>query len=163
MLATHPNLQTTHDSNFYICHRTLFSDYSDQSLTIRSPERGFSTSITLALHLAQPHCALITNDGHLIWHYISNLPQYCNTLYAYFKKCMLSSGVHNCVNAYYKFWTPKAKISLIASKANCDIQRQSMPLRKNFYLLYVLWKFRSYIRVNEKQRRMTMSFLYILH
>ena len=64
--SNHPNLQTTHEGNFYTCHRTLFSDYSDLCLTTRSPERGFSTSITLALHLAQPHCASITKHGHHI-------------------------------------------------------------------------------------------------
>ena len=58
-----PNLQTTQEGNFCTCHRTLFSDYAGQSLTTRSPERGFSTSITLALYLAQPHCASITKHG----------------------------------------------------------------------------------------------------
>ena len=37
-----------------------------QSLTARSPERGFSTSITLALHLAQSHCTCITKHGQHI-------------------------------------------------------------------------------------------------
>ena len=68
ILAAHPNLQTAHEGNFCSCHRTLFSDYSNQSLTTRSPERGFSTSITLALHLAQSHCACITKRG--LGHYI---------------------------------------------------------------------------------------------
>ena len=45
ILAAHPNLQTTHEGNFCTCHCTLFSDYSDQSLTTRSLERKFSTSI----------------------------------------------------------------------------------------------------------------------
>ena len=39
----------------------------------KSPERGFSTSITLALHLAQPHCASITKHEHHIWYHISNI------------------------------------------------------------------------------------------
>ena len=43
---------------------TLFSDYSDYSLKTRSLERGFSTCITLAPHLVQPHCASITRHGH---------------------------------------------------------------------------------------------------
>ena len=30
---------------------------------------------TLALHLAQPHCASVTKHGHHLWHHISNLPQ----------------------------------------------------------------------------------------
>ena len=60
---------------FCTCHRSLFSDYSDQSLTTRSPDREFSTSITLALHLAQPFCASITKQKHHIWHHISNLQQ----------------------------------------------------------------------------------------
>ena len=64
MLAAHPKLQTTYEGNFCTCLRTLFSDYSDQSLT-RSPERGFSISITLALHLVQPHCASIIKHGQL--------------------------------------------------------------------------------------------------
>ena len=70
-----PNLQTTHVGNFCTCNRTLFSDYSNQSLTTRSPERGFSTNITLTFHLVQPHCASITKHRHLICHHISNLPQ----------------------------------------------------------------------------------------
>ena len=59
-----PESSNTHEGNFYTCHRTLFSDYSDLSLTTKSPERRFSTSITLALPLAQPHCASITKHGH---------------------------------------------------------------------------------------------------
>ena len=43
-----------------------FPDYSDQSLTTRSPETGFLTSVTQALHLAQPHCASITKHGNHI-------------------------------------------------------------------------------------------------
>ena len=43
--------------------RTLFSDYCDQSLTTRSPERGFSTSITLALLLVESHCASILSSS----------------------------------------------------------------------------------------------------
>ena len=66
ILAAHPNLRTTHECNFCTCHRTLFSDYFDQSLTTRSPERGFSISITLALHLAQPHCASLSMDTMVI-------------------------------------------------------------------------------------------------
>ena len=41
-------------------HVKGYSDYSDLSLTTRSPERRFFTSIALALHLAQPHCASVT-------------------------------------------------------------------------------------------------------
>ena len=70
-----PNLQTTHEGNFCTCNRTLFSDYFDQSLTTRSPERGFSTNITPTLHLVQPHCASITKHRHHKWHHSSNLPQ----------------------------------------------------------------------------------------
>ena len=44
----------------------LFWPNSDNS----PPERGFSTSITLALHLAQPHCASITKHGHHIRHVV---------------------------------------------------------------------------------------------
>ena len=44
------------------------------NLTTRSLERGFSTSITLVLHLAQPHCASISKYGHHISHHVSNLP-----------------------------------------------------------------------------------------
>ena len=98
---------------------------SDQSLTIRSPERKFLTSITLALHLAQPHCASITKHAHHIWHHIcSLLQQYAICI---FQTCVLSSGVHIWVNAYYKFWTPKAKTNLLANKPNCYMQRQSTP------------------------------------
>ena len=68
-----------------------------------------------------------------------------STLYAYFK-LVCYHQMNNCVNAYYKFWTPKAKISLLARKANCYKQRQSTPIRINFHFYsYVLWKFRSYI------------------
>ena len=48
---------------------------------------------------------------------------------------LLSSGVHYCVNAHYKFCTPKAKINRLASKTNCYIQRQSTPIRINFHFL----------------------------
>ena len=68
-LTPHPNLQTTRESNFCTCHlqsRTLFSNYSDLNLTIRSPERGFLISVTLALYLARPHCANITKHGQRI-------------------------------------------------------------------------------------------------
>ena len=61
MLIAHPGSlpepSTTHEGNFYTCHRPFFSDYSDQSLTPRPPEKGISTSITQALHLTQPRCA----------------------------------------------------------------------------------------------------------
>ena len=81
-LAPHRNLETTHDFSFCTCHRTLFSDYSDQSLTTRSPEGKFSTGITLALHLAQPHCASITMHGQLDTIYDITLAIYHNsTLY----------------------------------------------------------------------------------
>ena len=46
ILVAHPNLQTSDECDFCTCHRTLFSDYSDQSLTTRSPERRFSTAGT---------------------------------------------------------------------------------------------------------------------
>ena len=74
----HPHTWTTHQGNFCTCHDTnLFSDYSDRSLTTTSPERRFSTSITLALHLAQPQYASITKHGQntSIWLHSSNLPQ----------------------------------------------------------------------------------------
>ena len=64
--GSHSNLQTTREENFCTGHRTLFSDYSDQSLATRSPARGFLTSVTLELRLAQPHCASITKYGHHI-------------------------------------------------------------------------------------------------
>ena len=49
-----------HKGNFFTCHRSLFSEYFDQSLTTMFPERGFSTCVTLALHLVQPHRDSIT-------------------------------------------------------------------------------------------------------
>ena len=39
----------------------LLLNYSDQSLITRSPGREFSTRVTLALHLAQPHCTNSVN------------------------------------------------------------------------------------------------------
>ena len=38
-----------------------------------SPERGFSTSITLELHLVQPHCTRIIKHEHHLWHHMRNL------------------------------------------------------------------------------------------
>ena len=49
------NSNNTRGQYQQVCNRTLFSDYS---------ERRFSTSITLELHLVQPHCARITKHGH---------------------------------------------------------------------------------------------------
>ena len=46
---------TTIEGNFCSFHCTLFSDYHDESLRTRSPNRRFSTSITLSLHPVQPH------------------------------------------------------------------------------------------------------------
>ena len=58
-----------------MCHRTLFANHSDQSLTITLPERGFSTIITLALHLAKPYWTSITKHGQ--WTpYITSHKQY---------------------------------------------------------------------------------------
>ena len=51
--------------------RLLWSK-SDKTI---SPERGFSTSITLELHLVQPHCTRITKHGHHLWHHMRNLIQ----------------------------------------------------------------------------------------
>ena len=40
-----------------------------------SPERGFLTSITLQLYLAQSHCARITKHGrHHLWHIVPMMP-----------------------------------------------------------------------------------------
>ena len=39
------------------CHRTLFSDYCDQSPITRSPERGFSTSITGTISVFDDKCS----------------------------------------------------------------------------------------------------------
>ena len=53
---------TTHESNINTCHRTLFSDCSDQSLTKLVHQK----EITLKLHLVQPHCARNTKHGHYL-------------------------------------------------------------------------------------------------
>ena len=46
----------------------------------------------------------------ILWYHISNLQQwYAICMY---QTCSLSSGIRNCVNAYNKFWTRNAKVSL---------------------------------------------------
>ena len=74
------------------CHRTLFSEYSDQSLTqLVYQKRGFSTSITLKLYLAQSHCAGITKHGIP---FVTSQEKFNSVKrYVHISTCFLSSGV----------------------------------------------------------------------
>ena len=106
-------------------------------MTTRSPERGFSNSITLALDLAQPHYANITNCGRLDTIYDITLAIYLNsTLYAYFKPVYYHQSYIIVQMPSANFESPKPKLVYLPVKQIATYNASQRPYEKIFIYSY---------------------------